>query len=211
PGRAVAVDVDPQLLAEVRGVEPEITGGARHRLGAQILLAHAVTAEAALAALLLPPLLRLAGRRLLHSGDADRGAAAPCDGRNEREGARHGGGENEAADPHASVLVGGRVSTPGTLGAQVGKCQKPGYFRGASPCADGSGPTLQVFDGGINSRSDWNVDELDVRLPGDLEDPLVPVELAVADPDDPGVGRRLETVPARARGHIQRGSVDHHA
>src|SRR5690606_31902565 len=128
PGRAVAVDVDPQLLAEVRGVEPEITGGARHRLGAQILLAHAVTAEAALAALLLPPLLRLAGRRLLHSGDADRGAAAPCDGRNESEGARHGGGENEAADPHASVLVGGRVSTPGTLGAQVGKCQKPPTF-----------------------------------------------------------------------------------
>src|SRR5579884_1230461 len=45
----------------------------------------------------------------------------------------------------------------------------------------------------------------------DAEDPIVPVELAVDDPPDAGVGDLLEAVPARAGRDVDAGAVDHDA
>src|SRR5262249_44334276 len=44
-----------------------------------------------------------------------------------------------------------------------------------------------------------------------LEDSLVAIELAEADAGDAGVRELLEARPARARGHVARRAIDHHA
>src|SRR5438552_9110562 len=46
------------------------------------------------------------------------------------------------------------------------------------------------------------IDQLDPHAPRDIEDPLVPIELAVDDPLDPGVGDHLEAGPAGAGARV---------
>src|SRR5580765_6571565 len=77
-------------------------------------------------------------------------------------------------------------------------------------------PTRDAPDETANARSGrldvtLDVNQLHAEALRDAEDALVPIELAVDDPADPGVGDLLEAVPARAGGHVDRGAVDHHA
>ena len=56
-----------------------------------------------------------------------------------------------------------------------------------------------------------DVEQLHAQPLRDAEDALVAIELAVDDAADAGVRDLLEAVPARARGHVDRRAVDHHA
>src|ERR1700674_5027449 len=59
-------------------------------------------------------------------------------------------------------------------------------------------------------RGRSSLDQLDLQLAGDLEDPVVPVELAVHDAPGPRIGDELEARPAGARGRVEIGAIDAH-
>src|SRR2546428_10858340 len=68
--------------------------------------------------------------------------------------------------------------------------------------------SLLFRHGGDRRLARGEIDQLDPQAARDVEDPIVPVELAVDDPLDPGVGDQLEAGPAGARARVDVRALD---